>query len=112
MIVIVQNEAMQHAAIVTPGNQVQFGKRTDAGPAAILDQVRYASSSGHQLFKQAVQSLPIAVQPFRRHPAKRVIDHFLREVNDAIQPGLEIIPPSHVEYTLVRKYSPIRGESA
>ena len=109
---IMQNEAMQHAAIVTPGDQVQLGNGRIVDRPAIFDQIRHAPPSSHQLFKQAVQLIAVPVEPLGRQTTEGVVKYLFREVNDAIQPGLEDLPNRvRANKRSWRKYRPLRGES-
>src|SRR6185369_17312946 len=65
-----------------------LGERVQPRLPAIADQVRQKPAAAKQFFQQALERLPVAFDPFRRRLLMGLIDDFLGEVYDLVQPGL------------------------
>src|SRR5580700_9077904 len=70
-------------------------KQGRSAVTAGLDQVHYPLPAPQQALAQLVEGVLVAGHPGWRNLPDRLIDHRLREMHDAVEPGLKVVQAAH-----------------
>ena len=60
------------------------------GFSALVEEFGDSLAAAQQGFEETIQLVPVIFQPLRRNPAQHLVEDFRGEIQDAIDPWLEV----------------------